>query len=189
MARALARTAGQAGVDGGPARPAVGALEDAAMCRRRAWPGFEGSIARAMDVGTRQAGAGGGPCAAPPVGALEDAAATSRRRAWRGSRDRWPGPVMFPAPGSVRRPDALSGARRRRERRRDGEKKPGSRVHHFASTAVGSFVTSSMTEAKAVKAAPGVELDRTSRAPVMEPETPMSRTTRLICVIPFGGTE
>jgi hypothetical protein len=62
-------------------------------------------------------------------------------------------------------------------------------LHHRASTAVGSLVISSMTEAKPVKEAPGVDEDRTSRAPVMGPETPMSRTMRLICVIPFGGTE
>jgi hypothetical protein len=62
-------------------------------------------------------------------------------------------------------------------------------LDYRGSTAVGSFVVSSMTEAKPVKAALGVELDRTSRAPVMAPESPMSRTMRLICVIPFGGTE
>ena len=59
----------------------------------------------------------------------------------------------------------------------------------WARTAVGSFVVSSMTEAKPVKAAPDVEDERTSRAPVTGPETPMSLTTRLICVMPFGGTE
>ena len=54
---------------------------------------------------------------------------------------------------------------------------------------MGSFVVSSMTETKAVNAAPDVEEERTRRAPVTGPETPMSRTIRLICVMPFGGTE
>ena len=60
---------------------------------------------------------------------------------------------------------------------------------YLAPITVGLFVTSSMTKRSAVKAAPAVELETTSRAPVTAPETPMSRTTRPICVMPFGGTE